>query len=133
MRAEPRTILYFIWNYYDILEEVFTEHRSFGIVKRERLEEILAKTDSDLENKLIDYKILKRINEDFEFKPAYYSLFETILHEFKPMLPETIEKYHYSISELYRKIKTEINEDKQLLSSRLNDLALQISEFYDMV
>lgn len=133
MRAEPRTILYFIWNYYDILEEVFTEHRSFGIVKRERLEEILAKTDSDLENKLIDYKILKRINEDFEFKPAYYSLFETILHEFKPMLPETIEKYHYSISELYRKIKTEINEDKQLLSSRLNDLSLQISEFYDMV
>lgn len=133
MRAEPRTILYFIWNYYDILEEIFTEHRSFGIVKRERLEEILAKTDSDLENKLIDYKILKRINEDFEFKPAYYSLFETILHEFKPMLPETIEKYHYSISELYRKIKTEINEDKQLLASRLNDLSLQISEFYDMV
>lgn len=133
MRAEPRTILYFIWNYYDILEEIFTEHRSFGIVKRERLEEILAKTDSDLENKLIDYKILKRINEDFEFKPAYYSLFETILHEFKPMLPETIEKYHYSISELYRKIKQEINEDKQLLSSRLNDLSLQISEFYDMV
>lgn len=133
MRAEPRTILYFLWNYYDILEEIFTEHRNFGMIKRERFEQILAKTDSDLENKLIDYKILKRINEDFEFKPAYYSLFETILHEFKPMLPETIEKYHYSISELYRKIKTEINEDKQLLSSRLNDLSLQISEFYELV
>ena len=54
MRAEPRTILYFLWNYYDILEELFTEHRVYGSIKRERLDQILAKTDSDLENKFID-------------------------------------------------------------------------------
>lgn len=133
MRAEPRTILYFLWNYYDILEELFTEHRNHSIVKRERLEQILAKTDSDLESKLIDYKILKRIGEDFEFKPSYYSLFESILHEFKPMLPETIEKYHYSISELFRKIKSEVTAEKQLVASRINDMSMQISEFYEMV
>lgn len=133
MRAEPRTILYFLWNYYDILEELFTEHRNHSIVKRERLEQILSKTDSDLEGKLIDYKILKRIGEDFEFKPAYYSLFESILHEFKPMLPETIEKYHYSISELFRKIKSEVTAEKQLVASRINDMSMQISEFYEMV
>lgn len=133
MRAEPRTILYFLWNYYDALEELFTEHRNHSLIKRERLEQILAKTDSDLESKLIDYKILKRIGEDFEFKPAYYSLFESILHEFKPMLPETIEKYHYAISELFRKIKTEITAEKQLVVSRINDMSMQISEFYEMV
>ena len=51
----------------------------------------------------------------------------------KPMLPETIEKYHTSIAELFRKIRENINGDKVTLSQRLNDLAIEVRSFYEMV
>jgi hypothetical protein len=48
-------------------------------------------------------------------------------------LPETIEKYHVSISELFRKIKENINGDKVILNQRLTELANEIRTFYEMV
>ena len=51
----------------------------------------------------------------------------------EPMLPETIEKYHSSIAELFRKIRENINGDKVTLSQRLNDLAIEVRSFYEMV
>ena len=54
-----------------------------------------------------------------------------LLSEFKPLLPETIEKYKLSISELFLKIRKSIAQqsDRDILQERVKNLNQQIREF----
>ncbi len=133
MKAEPRTILRFLLEYFDIINELYETQSKGGVIAYETLNQIISKHNSDIKSQLIDYKILSSVNDNYEIRTVYYNLIEFILSEFKPLLPETIEKYHVSISELFRKIKENINGDKVILNQRLAELANEIRTFYEMV
>jgi hypothetical protein len=60
-------------------------------------------------------------------------LLEFVLNEFKPLLPETIQKYHHSITQLYRKIREWANGDKVVLTHSISDLSGEIKQFYETV
>ena len=112
MKAEPKTILRFLLEHYDVIAELFETQSKEGIIAYEVLNQIVAKHESDIRTQLVEYKILSPVNDNYEIRTVYYNLIEFILSEFKPMLPETIEKYHTSIAELFRKIRENINGDK---------------------
>lgn len=133
MKAEPRTILRFLLEYFEIINELYEIQSKDSVITFEALNEIITKHKTDIKQQLIDYKILNSANDNFEIRTVYYNLIEFILSEFKPMLPETIEKYHVSIAELFRKIKDNIKGDKVILNQRLTDLAGEIRAFYEMV
>ncbi len=133
MKAEPRTILRFLLEYFEIINELYEIQSKDSVITFEALNEIITKHKTDIKQQLIDYKILNSVNDNFEIRTVYYNLIEFILSEFKPMLPETIEKYHVSIAELFRKIKDNIKGDKVILNQRLTDLAGEIRAFYEMV
>ena len=133
MKAEPKTILRFLLEHYEVIAELYETQSKEGIIAYEVLNQIVAKHESHIRTQLIDYKILSPVNDNYEIRTVYYNLIEFVLSEFKPMLPETIEKYHTSIAELFRKIRENINGDKVNLSQRLNDLAIEIRTFYEMV
>jgi hypothetical protein len=133
MKAEPRTILRFLLEYFDIINELYETQSKGGVIPYETLNLITSKHNTDIKSQLIDYKILSSVNDNYEIRTVYYNLIEFILSEFKPLLPETIEKYHVSISELFRKIKENINGDKVILNQRLTELASEIRTFYEMV
>lgn len=133
MKAEPRTILRFLLEYFDIINELYETQSKGGVIHYETLNLITSKHNTDIKSQLIDYKILSSVNDNYEIRTVYYNLIEFILSEFKPLLPETIEKYHVSISELFRKIKENINGDKVILNQRLTELANEIRTFYEMV
>ena len=124
MKAEPRTILRFLLEYFEIINELYEIQSKDSVITFEALNEIITKHKTDIKQQLIDYKILNSVNDNFEIRTVYYNLIEFILSEFKPMLPETIEKYHVSIAELFRKIKDNIKGDKVILNQRLTDLAV---------
>jgi hypothetical protein len=133
IKAEPVSILRFLATYYDIIKELYNIQNKEGIIRHEELTEICARHDHDVHNQLKEYKILRSVNADYELRDVYYKLVEFILYEFKPMLPETFEKYFMSMSELYRKIKEGVNGDKMILSERIINLQTQIREFLDGV
>ncbi|MES2592037.1 MAG: hypothetical protein V4608_09145 [Bacteroidota bacterium] len=133
MKAEPRTILRFLLEYFDIIIELYETQSKGGVITYETLNQITAKHNSDIKSQLLDYKILSPVNDNYEIRTVYYNLIEFILSEFKPLLPETIEKYHVSIAELFRKIKENIKGDKVILNQRLSELANEIRTFYEMV
>jgi hypothetical protein len=133
IKAEPVSILRFLANYYDIIKELYTIQNKEGIIRHEELNEICSRHDHDITQQFKDYKILRSVNSDYELRDVYYKLMEFILYEFKPMLPETFEKYFMSMSELYRKIKEGVNGDKMILSERIINLQTQIREFLDGV
>lgn len=133
MRTEPRTILNFLSTYFDIIKELFDIQVKDGLVRMEVLNEVLAEHDHDILNKLIEYKFFKKIQNDYEIRPVYFKMLEFILSEFKPLLPETIEKYEHSISALFKKIKEGISKDRNILLQRITDLNNEVRDFTEAV
>jgi hypothetical protein len=132
-KAEPKTILHFIWSYFDVLRELFDTQSKDGIIRNEALAIILERNRRDIKSQLIEYKILRPVDQDFELRDVYYKLIEFLLFEFRPLLPEEIEKYRTSISDLFRSIRDGINADKAILVDRIRGLSSQIKEFTDSV
>jgi hypothetical protein len=133
MRTEPRTILNFLTNYFDIIRDLFDVQSKDGLIKEEVLNNILAEHDHDILNKLIEYKFFKKIANDYEIRPVYFKFLEFILSEFKPLLPETIEKYEHSITSLFKKIKEGIGKDRNILLQRITDLNNEVRDFTEAV
>lgn len=133
IKAEPRTILHFIWNHFDLVRDLFEIQTKDDLIRKETLALICEKHESDIRQKLLDYKIIRSVNDDFEFQTIYFNLIEFLLFEFRPLLPEEIEKYRVVISDLFRKIQDDIRGDKNLLLDRIRAISNQIKEFSDSV
>lgn len=133
IKAEPKTILNFIYNHFDLIKDMFETQTKEGNIPKEVFAIILEKYKRDIKVQLFEYKILKSVNDDFELRDVYFKLIEFILFEFRPLLPEEIEKFGSSISELFRKIKEGINGDRNILLERLVAISAQIKEFSDSV
>lgn len=133
MRAEPKTIVNFLANHFDFLKDLFDAQRQEGLIRKEDYNKLCVTHNSDILQQLFEYKIVRKVNDDFEFHTIYWGLLEFILNEFKPLLPETIQKYHHSITHLYRKIREWANGDKVVLTHSMNDLAGEIKQFYETV
>src|ERR1044071_8454785 len=114
IKAEPKTILHFVWNYFDVVRDFFETQSKEGIIRKETLAIILDKHRKEIKPQLLEYKILKSVNDDYELRDVYYKLIEFVLFEFRPLLPEEIEKFGTSISELFRKIKEGIEGEKNI-------------------
>ena len=133
LKAEPKTILNFLANYFDSLKDLFDIQSEEGIIRKEQLMQVLSERNDAIEAQLIDYKIIRKIGDDFEFRDTYFKLFEFILNEFRPLLPETIQKYEQSIGKLFSKIREGIKGDNLILKNRIDDLNNEIKEFSEAV
>lgn len=132
-RAEPITILRFLTNHFDAVKELYECQSSDGAIRKETFQEIVKNHGAEITNQFFDYKILKQNGEDYEFRKSYYDFLEFILVEFRPVLPESIEKYYGVINELFRKIKQGSHEEKMILEARIAELTEQIREFLEQV
>ncbi|MES2725773.1 MAG: hypothetical protein V4643_01635 [Bacteroidota bacterium] len=133
IKAEPKTILNFLANHFDSLKDLFDAQVDNGIIHQEVLAQIMTERDDQIQSQLIEYKILRKLGDDFEFRDTYFKLFEFILNEFRPLLPETIQKYEQSIGALFKKIREGINGDTLILKNRIDDLNNEIKEFSEAV
>jgi len=133
MRIEPKTIIRFTLEYFDIIRDMFDTHVAEGLLKQEHVAEIFLKHNRNIEAQMLEYKLMRRIGNDFDLRSEYLNFLKFILEEFRPLLPEHIEKYNYSISELFRKIKDEIFGDKDVLDSRVKNISNEIREFVTAV
>ena len=64
MKAEPKTILYFLHNYFEAIRELFEVQSKEGFIKRERLQQVLREHQMNIEQQLHEYKILKKVGEE---------------------------------------------------------------------
>lgn len=133
MRAEPKTILRFLLENFEAIRDIFEMQVADGLVKKEALNNICGKSSNTIYSNLLEYKILRRSGDDFELHSAYGNLVEFIISEFKPLLPETIEKYNTSISQLYQKIIEGRSGDINILKARLTELAREVKSFTELV
>ena len=128
IKAEPRTILSFLHNHFDVLRDLFDFQVDNGLIRKEELTLVLEQHKKDIRLQLIEYKIIRQVNDDYEFRDVYYKLIEFVLFEFRPLLPEEIDKFGNAIMELFKKIKKGIDADRNILLERIKALSVQIKE-----
>lgn len=132
MQAEPKTILNFLSTHFEALVYLFETQNNEGSIQLRSFREFESQF-GQIEQQLFDYKILRKIGDDAEFSGEIYNLFQFILREFKPMLPETIEKYNTSIGNLFRLIRDGTHGDKQILAARLEELYSEVFSFLESI
>lgn len=133
IKAEPKTILHFIWTYFEVLRDLFDLQQDNEIIRKEAFNDVLNTHKKDIKLQLIEYKIVRQVNDDYELRDVYFKLIEFILFEFRPLLPEEIDKFGTSITDLFRKIKKGIDADRDILLERMRAISAQIKEFADAV
>ncbi|HQX02491.1 MAG TPA: hypothetical protein PKZ44_00120 [Flavobacterium sp.] len=120
-------------NHYDLLRDLFDIQVKNDIITKEALNVCLENYDKNIQAQLTEYQILVEQNDDFAFNEPYFILFEFIHQQFKPLLPEEIEHFGQAIRTLFLKIKEGINDDKNILSERIEALSNQIKKFTNAV
>lgn len=132
MQAEPKTIVNYIATHFDALMFLFELQNKQGSIPAHTFREF-EEQFGHITSQLYDYKILRKSGDDSEFSGEIYHLIQFVLREFKPMLPETIEKYHSSIGQLFRLIREGIHGDKIILSRRVDELYSEVLAFLESV
>lgn len=133
IKSEPKSILQFVANHYDLLRDLFDLQVNNNLITKEALNICLENYDKNIQTQLIEYQILVEQNDDFAFNEPYLILFEFIHQQFKPLLPEVIERYGQSIRTLFLNIKEGLNSDKNILLERIEALSIQIKKFTNAV
>ncbi len=131
-KSEPKTILQFLATHFDLLRQLFDIQVKNEIILKSQVSDALKEFGSDIENQLFEHKLLVEQNDDYVINEPYFVLFEFILQQFKPLLPEEIEKFGQSIRRLFLEIKKESN-DKNLLLARIEALSKEINQFKNAV
>ena len=133
IKAEPRTILSFLHNHFDVVRDLFEYQSQDGVITREVFDMVCNRHGQNMKNRIREYRVVRTVGSDFEMRDVYFKLMEVLLFEFKPLLPETIEKYKSSITELYLKIRKGEQTDRDILLERIKNLSQQVREFVDLV
>jgi len=133
IKAEPRSILNFLHTHFDVVRDLFQYQTEDGMITKEVYDMLIQKHGHTMNIRLREFRVVRSMGSDYEMRDVYYKLMEFLLFEFKPLLPETIEKYKTSISELYLKIRKYEQQDRDILQERIKNLSHQVREFVDLV
>lgn len=132
-KSEPKSILQFLATHFDLLRQLFDIQVKNEIILKSQVSDALNEFGSDIENQLFEHKLLVEQNDDYVINEPYFVLFEFVLQQFKPLLPEEIEKFGQSIRTLFLNIKEGINQDKNILLDRIEALSNEIKKFSNAV
>ena len=132
-KSEPKTIVQFLATHFDLLRQLFDIQVKNEIILKSQVSKTLKEFESDIENQLFEHKLLVEQNDDYVINDPYFELFEFVLQQFKPLLPEEIEKFGQSIRILFLNIKEDINNDKNILLDRIEALTNEIKKFRNAV
>lgn len=133
IKAEPRTILNFLNANFDLIRDLFEVQAQDGIISKESFDALIKAQGVQMKNRLKEYRVIRAVGSDFEMRDVYFKLMEFLLFEFKPLLPETIEKYKGAITDLFLKIRRTDAQERDILQERIKNLSMQIREFVDLV
>ena len=131
-KSEPKSIVQFLATHFDLLRQLFDIQVKNEIILKNQVAETLEEFGNDIESQLFEHKILIEQNDDYVINEPYFVLFEFVLQQFKPLLPEEIEKFGQSIKNLFIEIKKE-NEGKNILLARIEGLSKEIGRFNNAV
>jgi ElaB/YqjD/DUF883 family membrane-anchored ribosome-binding protein len=116
--VDPKRILNFLEAHFDNIQMLFRIYRDEGAIAYIEIEQLF--NNERVIDNLIEYKIIEeRFNQDYIINEVYNDFIAFLLDDFALDMPSQIEKYHHSLSELYKDLQTttNLNDTFDIISS----------------
>lgn len=133
IKADPRSIVRFVGDNFEVLQELYREQLRFGSIEADVYREITRHKGDLLHRRLEQYKLLSEAGGDFRLNQGLEGWIAFLTQEFRPLLPAQLAKYYHSINDVYSLVNTESVKDQSIKVSRLEQLYQEVISFLDNV
>lgn len=132
-KAEPEKVLRFITDNFELLRDLYRAQLADNVVHTVDFDRLARHTGEVTTRRLFEYKLLQRQYDDIRLSEPLRAFLAYLLNEYKPLLPEELEKYRLSLDELYERISQPGDNDPVLLAERLDALYDEVQRFMENV
>lgn len=133
LKVDPDKVMRFIEDNFGLVRGLFRAQLSENVVPQETFDRLTRSTSDVVVNRLFEYKILVGRYEGIRINEPVRAFLAYLLNEFKPLLPEELEKYRISFEELYARIGRYREEDYLILIERLDGLYDEVQRFLENI
>lgn len=133
LRAEPRTIMRFVEDNYEVLTQLYRIQLKENFVNRDTFELVTRHKGDVVTRRLFAYRIVKEMGDDYRLAEAVGDYLGFLMQEFKPMLPEQLQRYYTSIHDIYDLMALRKDPSDSMRILRLEHLYNEVLSFLDNV
>jgi hypothetical protein len=133
LRAEPRTIMRFVEDNYEVLTRLYRIQLKENLVNRDTFEQVTQHKGELVTRRLFDYRIVKELGDDYRLTEAVGEYLGFLMQEFKPLLPEQLYRYHTSIRDMFDLMHQRKDQTDGTRALRLEHLYTEVLSFLDNV
>jgi hypothetical protein len=128
-RPAPKTVLNFLSDHFDLIQELFEVVSRDNFLKSEILSNLSNEHNVKIDT-LLKYRIIRELKAgDYEFNNYFFEFISFLLDDFKLDLPESIKKYTEVIEKIYvdLTVETEINKINEYINGLIREMQAFIS------
>ncbi len=130
--ADPITIMRFMQEHFALLRQLYRVQLADGLISATIFDEATYHLTPAVRQRLIDHQLLRTVGDDYRLTEEVAGFLGFLIKEFRPLLPEQLQRYHRSIEEVYRKvIVPDLTDSKRIL--RLRHLYDEVQRFLDQI
>lgn len=132
--ADPHTVMRFVSDNYELLARLYRVQLKHNLIDRNTFELVTTHKGEVVTRRLFSYRLLQELGDDYRLTEAVGAYLGFLMQEFKPLLPEQLQRYYTSINDIF-----ELLELKRTTTSngmhlqRLEHLHNEILSFLDNV
>jgi hypothetical protein len=133
-KADPDKVLRFIEENFDLFRRLYRAQLDDNVVAGQDFDQMVRGSGDVTVKRLFEYKLLIPQYNDYRLSEPLRQFLGFLLSEFKPLLPEELEKYRVSLEELLDRIAgVDKYQNPVLLRERLDALYDEVQRFLDNV
>ncbi|MBE2246696.1 MAG: hypothetical protein IAE67_05515 [Candidatus Competibacteraceae bacterium] len=125
---EPVSILRFFTHHFDAVKDLYDYQIANQSIPHHVFLDVIDRHKSDVGQRFFDYKILRLSGEEYVFRKEFFDLLQYLYQTFRPVLPETIDKYNQVFGDLFRQIIQGLSLDRDILEARIMEIMSQAGE-----
>ncbi len=133
LRAEPRTIMRFVEDNYEVLTRLYRIQLKENLISRETFELVTQHKGEVVTRRLFSFRIVQELGDDYRLAEAVGEYLGFLMQEFKPLLPEQLQRYHTSIRDLFDLMHQRKEQADSIRILRLEHLYNEVLSFLDNV
>lgn len=133
LRAEPRTIMRFVEDNYEVLTRLYRIQLKENLISRETFDLVTHHKGEVVTRRLFAFRIVQELGDDYRLAEAVGEYMGFLMQEFKPLLPEQLQRYHTSIRDLFDLMHQRKEQADSIRILRLEHLYNEVLSFLDNV
>ena len=132
VHGDPRRVLRFVEDHFDVLSQLYREQLRTDVIGGEVFHELVRHGGTTFLKRLLDYGIVKEASDDYRLSDEVAGFLGFLVQEFRPLLPEQLQRYRTSIEGLFDKLsRGKVADDRRI--EHIRQLYTEVQQFLDQI